>query len=755
MTAAPSEAPRVGASAPAASGRRKVRKGTRACWECKRRKVVCVFASSDAVACKACGRRHVACVSQDMPEELSPVSTTYSRNLSERLSRVEQVMRDTALAKERIAISKPGPQAGQDRGWLSPDMKNGSRQTRPKSTQARSSAQHEDHGSKTKSSALNVVCSLDTPPSSELSCETARSPGAADHQDGGSAIDHLMRALPCKEDIKIIVQECSTTIHYISLANTQPFSKLTPERLATAGSTLQIPSSDTHPVLAARCLILLAIALQSPCGDELPVLSEPKDVLMRRLMATAATWVTNKEEMQGTVESLICIILEGVFHTHAGNLRRAWAVYRRAVTVAQLMGLHRLPKPSPSRIDPDLDADPDFLWYRIVHMDRFLSLLLGLPQCTSRMSKGFLTNLPHAAPIEKFERHLTAIASRILERNEDSFSASETATTQAIDAELLIVSASMPTEFWRDADFQNIQFGSRDALIETLRVGAQVYYHALLVQLHLPFMIPRSGGGAEHEYSRMTCVNASRDIMSAFIAHRKFNPMSSCSRPVDFFTLTSAMALLLAHIDDHQRQDAVSALAHQRQRDLAMIGQALERMNALSHAKCDVVAEESAKLIRQLLRIETEAAQGKDHNTKRAGPESNMQENETEGEELSLPVPYLGLIKISRQGFISREPCDGSTTKPQESIHNHGSAHRPPESGSQEPDQLMGQDEVSRHNEEVSFLGCSNLGDGSFYQNETLPGIMAGVDDWAFQGVDMAFFDNFLRGALSDQTWAL
>lgn len=47
---------------------------------------------------------------------------------------------------------------------------------------------------------------------------------------------------------------------------------------------------------------------------------------MRRLMTAATTWVTAKQEMQGTVESLICIILEGVFETNCGNLRRAWVV---------------------------------------------------------------------------------------------------------------------------------------------------------------------------------------------------------------------------------------------------------------------------------------------------------------------------------------------------------------------------------------------------------------------------------------------
>lgn len=51
--------------------RRKVRKGTRSCWECKRRKIRCIFASSEDVTCIGCQRRRAPCVSQELPEDLS------------------------------------------------------------------------------------------------------------------------------------------------------------------------------------------------------------------------------------------------------------------------------------------------------------------------------------------------------------------------------------------------------------------------------------------------------------------------------------------------------------------------------------------------------------------------------------------------------------------------------------------------------------------------------------------------------------
>lgn len=50
-----------------AAKRRKVRKGTRSCWECRRRKVKCIFASPEDAVCIMCDRRNAQCVSQVLP----------------------------------------------------------------------------------------------------------------------------------------------------------------------------------------------------------------------------------------------------------------------------------------------------------------------------------------------------------------------------------------------------------------------------------------------------------------------------------------------------------------------------------------------------------------------------------------------------------------------------------------------------------------------------------------------------------------
>ncbi|GFF31062.1 hypothetical protein IFM58399_02763 [Aspergillus lentulus] len=714
--------------------RRRVRKGTRSCWECKRRKIRCIFSSADDVACISCQHRRAPCVSQDMPEDLSP-SRKGNRHLSERIARVEDFIKDFVASKH--AEGEPL----QDRHLDQPK------------------AQSDD-------SATPSTRATQTEDSQGVSTRT---------KTETTAQRHLWAAFPAEDDAKILLRESARPSLYTALINTQPHSKLTLESVAVPHPMPQLPGPNTHPVILAKQMLMFAITLQSPCGESVRGLSEPQGVLMSRLKTAVTTWITTKEDMHGTVESLICIILEGVIEVNSGNLRRAWVVYRRAMTVAQLMGLHRSPMPPLKRIEPELHADPGFMWFRIVYMDRYLSLLLGLPQGTTDKSMGAIPSLQHEPPLGKFERQLTVIASCILDRNESAFTTSATMTTQSIDSELLKLSRSMPTSFWRPANFYKFTPGSPESLLETVRLSAQVYYYGLLIHLHLPYVMHGITDNAEHEYSKVTCVNASREIMTRFIAHRTFNPMSSCSRPVDFFALLAAMTLLLAHLDAHQHhRKATDILAHQRLSDRAILEQAVERMDVISNVNKDVITGKSAELIRRLLDIEADAAEGRSYTTRSVvGDGADVDEGtDKKGDELRLHIPYLGVIKIARQDPISCElpgphqifpvespqrestiavsndafaslPHASSTEEQQRLNHLHGTTQDSPFQGT-----LPASDWLNAQLHEQSILQnpSPSQDDIALQPHAGLPAITAGVNDWTFQGVDMAFFDSLMRG---------
>lgn len=78
--------------------RRKVRKGTQSCRECKRRKVRCIFPSSTNTACNNCKRRGTICISQELPDDLVP--SVSENQVDARLGRLEELI--------ELALSKSG-----------------------------------------------------------------------------------------------------------------------------------------------------------------------------------------------------------------------------------------------------------------------------------------------------------------------------------------------------------------------------------------------------------------------------------------------------------------------------------------------------------------------------------------------------------------------------------------------------------------------------------------------------------------------
>jgi hypothetical protein len=70
--------------------RRKVRKGTRNCWECRRRKVRCIFASPEKINCDNCMRRGTTCISQDQHDTGTQLTSTSRNHVEARLGRVEE-----------------------------------------------------------------------------------------------------------------------------------------------------------------------------------------------------------------------------------------------------------------------------------------------------------------------------------------------------------------------------------------------------------------------------------------------------------------------------------------------------------------------------------------------------------------------------------------------------------------------------------------------------------------------------------------
>jgi hypothetical protein len=94
--------------------RRKVRKGTQSCWDCKRRKVRCTWAMESNTICDNCLRRKTNCISQEYFEDEELPKKSNIVDVEARLRRVEDVLQqlvNSADATHRNAPESEAPEA--------------------------------------------------------------------------------------------------------------------------------------------------------------------------------------------------------------------------------------------------------------------------------------------------------------------------------------------------------------------------------------------------------------------------------------------------------------------------------------------------------------------------------------------------------------------------------------------------------------------------------------------------------------------
>ena len=102
------------------ANQRKVRKGTRSCWECKRRKIRCIFPASGEAICVGCQRRRVSCIGQEIPETLA-LAGKGNRGLGDRIARVEDTMKDLLAGKDVGAAHRTEEESQQRKQCPDPD----------------------------------------------------------------------------------------------------------------------------------------------------------------------------------------------------------------------------------------------------------------------------------------------------------------------------------------------------------------------------------------------------------------------------------------------------------------------------------------------------------------------------------------------------------------------------------------------------------------------------------------------------------
>ncbi|KAF2025071.1 hypothetical protein EK21DRAFT_77257 [Setomelanomma holmii] len=704
--------------------RRKLRKGTKSCWDCKKRKVKCTFDSQSETICIACRRRDAPCVGQDQPEEEFHSHVDSNRDqVLERLQRVEGLLEQLLEVGHRVErdVVRDGTALSAHRklGYFTP------------------TSERPNHDS------------LEAPskPSPML-----RQPTVTMNDECRKISRELVKAFPSQEDIDVFCKSDYIATFYCHQIVTKDLNdRPENEVIDFVNDIARVPDSQTTPpVLIAKRMIIFALFVQYFQTQHTRGLTERPSTIMDRLVETAVRCVTSNEHIVGCVEGLECVVLEAVFQSNMGNMRRAWIASRKAMVIAQLMKIDCTNPPPMKAIDPNTKINPKFMWFRIVYMDSYLSLMLGLPH--GGQETHMEDDITGETPSCKLERTHTLVARRIIDRNRrDTFQ--DFTTTRQLDQELLKAAKALPDRFWLPPNFTTVAPNSQEAFWEIMRLCDQIHHYNLVHLLHLPYLLRCDKEASYHTYAKITCINASREIISRFIAFRNFQhaTIGTFCRAADFFSFMAGMTILLAHIDSH-RHEVEDWRAHQRLGDRAMIEQLVENFEKMAQQMNDGFFGKCVHHLQALLQIEHDCVHGIGRS---AHDTLSCLEEHCDG--IQLTIPYFGIIKIGRDGVTKDEPAvstqlqSGFNHVP-DSIHAANyfvpaaafddAAHQ----NIQARTVLPLQDTQSM--QPLQIAEGDIVAHGQIQQELQYPGLAASLDVWAFQGVDAAFFDSIVRGSV-------
>ncbi|KAF2966941.1 hypothetical protein GQX73_g6627 [Xylaria multiplex] len=599
-------------AAPPEPKRRKVRKGTRSCWECRRRKIRCLYPSEDASICSNCESRGTNCISQEFADEQS---SPPDRRVTQRLGRVEEML-------EKL-VEK-----------IMPDSYTSNGRGRP-TVISPASAEPDDP------ELVNDTCpfSVGKPPMFDVLaplryngrpadgiCHSGDLPTPASSHHDAPVLTHkftqlskaLHDLLPCQQDIEAITAASPGVSFVVSFFSR--YCDVAAGRTEEPSSICVVPPPSSHPIVLAKRLMQITNCLQQiqPTTPLKLVTTESTRCLMGKYVTAVSNLVAHNDELVGYAEGLETLALISLYHANAGNLRKAWLMLRRTLSVAQLMGVDRWGDKPLKSADPTSDPSTRIraraFWFRLNFTDRYLSLLLGLPAGSDDNS--FLADDAGDEPTDRLEKQHTVVMGAIIKRNGSKGDASF-GITQEIDCNLEIAARSVAPDFWQlppASALSDPEPAERMGAVTQLML--QMNHHNLLILLHLPYML--------------------RDPKE-----RRWDYTSHACRHTDYGALTASMTLLLGYLDPKlQARDL--ATTSKREADRTLIQEARDKLQQMADQNDDKLAQDAASIIGRLLPL-----LNPDLMTGGGGNPGGNNEGLGEAPAIHLDIPYLGKIHIN------------------------------------------------------------------------------------------------------------
>lgn len=604
--------------------RKKMRKGTHSCFECRRRKIRCVFSPDNSTTCTECFARGSRCVDQEHVD--ADVIVDHRKNLRERVAKLESLVE--SLLEDR-------PSSRTAKLFRKLESQGSPQSSTPQSPEDPQSATDKVHdGPPMMSLFSNDVLSrvAGQMEGSDVQSESGPTPKS----DVQSPTTYNLAYRGWEDQLPSIESDKMPSPSAIKTQRTKqallqalpPLDELVP--LLTKDDKWWVLFGQKCPGTRGKTTIeefaRRVVTSGSVCELGTLVLSygSVTDSKFEQCLTLVDRWVLSDDEHMGTIEGLECAVLQCKLYADIGQVRRSWLTCRRAIGMAQLMGLHRTHSTS---------LVHGSIWWMLYVADRLTSLMLGMPYAVSDNHVNMnIAGIPLDQCYDQstFMRHCAVFAGKVIDLNQ-SVQVSNYSAAQKLDQDMNAFANKMSPEYWH-IDPLPKSADTNSTLEWQDRILGQICFHQTRVYLHMPFML-KSTTNPQYDHSRQVCFGAAREMLRLYhVLRADGTPIYEC-KAIDFVGFTAAIVIVLGLLGYGrlaQNHDPQSD-----ERDWNLVEHSTEIFKKASTEPGGKVAEQSYKALQTLSAVRNYSIEG-------ASQESDPNDH------AKIAIPFFGTITIKR-----------------------------------------------------------------------------------------------------------
>ena len=296
--------------------------------------------------------------------------------------------------------------------------------------------------------------------------------------------------------------------------------------------------------------------------------------------------IVNDSEYALSIEGIEVIIMSSKLMMNLGVIKRCWILCRKAISYAQLLGMHRPQCSYPG--DPDIERERRHkTWMSLCHQDAYLSLVLGLPYGFYEKAVPATIQVPDT--VSSFPHELLKLSIRVIDRNQMGLNLSQEITND-IQRDLDSVARTMPHEFWNSRLALDKGSLAKDEYLDW--ITAQFWYHQIGVSVQMPLMI-QSAENPQLENHRASCLESSRGLLKVYHIMRSDSNLAFRMMSILDYQAFICSALLILGMLGYGQSHSI-ALAKNEHKDRELVQSTLEVLRQTANRSTDTATASQA-----------------------------------------------------------------------------------------------------------------------------------------------------------------